>query len=732
MSPGHDDTDASKATPAPAEFLPLYRPSFRLSVGALITYLILTLAVFLPSLGEVGSTLLGGAYAHLALYTLDSNIRAPFLLEWFSTISAYPWNGSLGWGDNLLFPSLIIAPLKALGLSSDALFNILLLSATVLNGYCSFRLIYQLTGSGLASLLGGGVFLLGPSFLMLDLNPALQAAFLLPLVISASLAIIGTPTFRNGVVLGSLIVIATLTSIDIAVISIWAALLVFLGLTIAHPPTALCSRFRSPLGGMALGLLPTLLVVFMYTKTTPTLQPLAADSVEARTLTVQKLLPTVTLGDSRCLFQTLGEGSFLPGIFGFIVSIGALIALYRLTDSRHLRSLLALWILAVLSLILFDAHAQRVWFGSGFILLVVAFFSPLALLRRLGGLERQLNVQIVTNRDLIALFAFIGSFFLIYALGPSTYGASSSKDLSLFSIIGTLVSFLPISSAIAGMIPFSLALTVLGAFSLTRLLRRTKQRVFLVTLLGAVLLADRYPRCGVPTTPTPRSGNIERALNERALPGSALIVLPFAEPLTRSSSLVATVHRAPLTPALRLVNPTTERVPRFFTQLAHDTADFPSARAIRELAAIAGLRYIIVNDPRSGGAVMEKAARFGDDIRYIESDGSGRYLFELTSAIRLKEDTIILVPSRTNGILRLELKALYAPNEPHIPFTVKVRTDGTDFTVSEATVTANGQWNEFSFPLPSRAGAIEPLALSFSIPADARIWYRYAGVVAPQ
>lgn len=703
------------------EFLPLYRPPLHAALGALTLYLFLALLFRLPFLGSFSSVVSGGKDAAQTLRLMEVTLSQFGSLPWFTTDSFYPWTGTLGWSDTFFLPTLAAAPLVSLGVPLPFAVNVLLLLASVLSGYFCFRLLYQLTGNTQASTIGGVGFLSWLVAAAPQLTIPLQFAFFLPLILSSTLALIGIPTFRGGLVLGALIPAALLTSIDLTVVSIVAAILLVIGFRLSHPYRPRNLGRRNAVFGFLIGVLPILVVLPPYFEAAHYLAPLDEAALRGLTAPPNSFVPAELCRIGACTQTQDSLRYFFPG---WLVLIGASAALARLLEPRRL----GFMVFFVLTIVLFlpgYTHALPALVD------IVTFPLFAILIATLGTLERRLNVRFVTNRDIIAVFLFIGVFFFRYGnTTPQMWSTSAGPPLDTFSLIVHLFPFLPVGVPAAGAVCLEFTLIVLAAFAMTRLVRRSAQRSLFVPLVALAVACEGYRAHSSPSVPLPEQGAIYRYLAEHAQKGDALIVVPLA-----TTPALATQSDIALPPTIRRVGSFSGRSPKPLDLFPTQFSPFPSSGSIQKMSTIVGLRYIIVDEsgmPSTNGRLIDQAAAFGADIQYRESDGNGHLLFEYVAETRVRKNTILFAPSRPRGVLRLELKALYEANEPHIPITLlRLDPDGAYHEISEATVTANGSWSEFSFPLPDTDATIAPMQIRFEVPPQSRIWFRRTGF-APQ
>ena len=95
----------------------------------------------------------------------------------------HPETGTLALSETLLFPALLVAPLRAAGANAILLHNVTLLSGFVLSGLAMFLLVRSLTGDWRAALLAAVAFTVTPLRLEHYPRVQLQLTYLMPLAL---------------------------------------------------------------------------------------------------------------------------------------------------------------------------------------------------------------------------------------------------------------------------------------------------------------------------------------------------------------------------------------------------------------------------------------------------------------------------------------------------------------------------------------------------------------------
>jgi hypothetical protein len=115
----------------------------------------------------------------------------------------YPAHGTLALSETLIFPALLVAPARWLGMNPIALHNVTLLLGYILSGLTMFVLVRHLTGEIPAALIAAVIFSLYPLRTEHFPRVQLQQTYLMPLALLQLHRIIdGAPGWKPAVLLG--------------------------------------------------------------------------------------------------------------------------------------------------------------------------------------------------------------------------------------------------------------------------------------------------------------------------------------------------------------------------------------------------------------------------------------------------------------------------------------------------------------------------------------------------
>lgn len=243
-------------------------------------FLALTLALRLKALLHFNSAFLGGTHGDAGLYIWLSFLTPKSLLTlpWFSTQAFYPYSHSLAFSDNFILPALLVEGFQVLNLSFPASYNLVLLIALFLNGFCTSVLVQE-RGAPLISGLFAGTVVLSFGFLTAHSgHPQLQFFFWIPLGLIFWLKSLDDNSLiksvKYGVLSGITVSLSLLCSVYYAIfllsiLSLTTIFDLFFSSTSSALTTHLKRRIKQVIpSGMALilGLLPSIPFILPYLK----------------------------------------------------------------------------------------------------------------------------------------------------------------------------------------------------------------------------------------------------------------------------------------------------------------------------------------------------------------------------------------------------------------------------------------------------------------------------------
>jgi hypothetical protein len=702
------------------------------SILALLVHAGFVAAIIPGDVGPLGGGFDAPYYYWRWLSALDSISS----FTWLDTRSFFPFTLTSPWGEPFLLPALIGYPLVYLGLPPLNVFGLLLIVSTVATGYCTYRLCYQLTGSSFAAFIAGAAFSTAAFFGHGSAETPLFFGAIIPLIASAALSILARPGVGRSIRLGLLVAAGFYTSIDITLIALTLAATLLFSLILIHPGRLGGADYLKIGGGLLLGVVPTVPFVVSAMAAAPHLESIPSTEVLTSAAALTDILTPPRLSSRSC---GGGDAAVAPIVgSGALILLAALAAFKRLAEARVLRGVALVFLGALLlagvvpepltvSTALRHGLALSGWLG---------FLAGLILLYRLGAIERRLGVAFVSNRAIIASFAIAAAVAYVISLGPVD-ARDTWKGISMYAALdAALGSFRPYETPAYSAVGTLFAIICMATFTFVRIVRRIGTHLWIAPLLGLLIVVENNRSCSSGSFPTAH-GAIFSRLND-VEPG-VVAVIPLGETHPPTTLLdrrtarrrAATILNALQPSGLATVNGASLNPPGYFTTLARATRDFPSAGAIKALAAIPGVRYVIVRTEltqRGASGLMDRAAEHAEAVRYLDADGAGNYLFEFIATSRVRGDFELLIPVHPRGILTLELQALYEKTEPHVPVKVVLGKDRPAI-LTEVNLKANGQWQSLSIPIPALRTGGAPVALRLEVPDGAKVLVRHPRLV---
>lgn len=725
-----------------SDFLLSSKFSASRELGAIAGFLVLLVLSRAHALLSLGSQFLGGSEGDAGLYIwlMQSNCRDLFSLSWFNTSAFYPYTKTLAWSDNFILPSFAAWPFLKIGIPLVLVYNAILLTAHFLNGYCTFRLCYQLTGKTFASFVAGALFM---SYSGLTSNlghPQLQFIFWIPLALSALYSYFARPRFSAGLVAGLCVTGAFLCTVYYSIFCLIALLGAVFVTAILRPAEFSRKQWGKLAFAAAVGALPLVFFVGPYLAVRATFGERAiyeAYYFAASAVSYLSAAPFNFLyGHSSSWSHP--EANLFPG-FAVLVLVAA--AFPRLWNAKPLVNIGRTWALSLVLLFVLTSDIASLPYTRVLAALVLwaNVLLLLLLIYRMGFLERKLGFHIMTNRGLTASFLFLALLFFAISLGPL---GNPEKHQFAWGVYRFFYELFPGFNSIraigrAGLVSV-LFMCVLCAFSLASIAEK-KRRVAtpLMSMVLALGIAENYvPLYPIDNQihPPPAIDYLRTQVQDK---NSALIVLPMAgelthEGLVKSWSDFARRNTLYMNWAfgtgLHTVNGYSGQRSKLMKELPSQLLDFPDQRSVNALRSIAGLRYVLYASARDPGfSKVEFEARVKNlpgNLSLLMSDGEGNYVFELSGSSRIRTDTYLLVPSYPPGTVYLELMGLYRKDAPDVEVEIYAMNHSQTTPISTATVKQNGEWERFMISLPRVADSVRPNWLTFRLKADATILFR--------
>ena len=652
-----------------APFLLLHAPDWRGRLQALGCYVLLLTLFRWEALRHFSTALLGGfdGDAGLLSWLLEVGWNG---LRSFDTPAFYPYGQTLAWSDNFILPSLIFHLLQGLNASTIEATNILMLGAALLNGYAAWSLCFALSGSQFGALFGGASFMLAPYLTAQLGHPQLQFAFFLPTGVHMLFRFIAHSTFLSALGFGLTVALAFLTTVYYTIFLGLGALFLVLPLFALRPERLSRRTIGVFVLGSLLGALPISPLIPPYLSIKDAFGSRGlyeAYYFAANGLSAVAASPLHALfGFTSSLAQS--EAQLFPGL---VLLVALTFALLRVSESHHLRTraLLCLGLFVATLITSIGVFHGPLYRYATAVLLWSTILSGAFFLHTLKRSERKLGFSILTNRSLLALLLSGLSLCSLFALGPLGNPEKGHTPLGLHALLYLFVPGLDALRAITRIhvLWLTFAAPVLSMVIAHRLQLHTRSLVLGTTAL--LLLGDvafrAYPLQTPPALPA-AFHFLRTQTDERT---SAGILLPYAPSVKEDGSIKSWTEFARIqVRAMRwflaagrpTVNGYSGQQSKLMRELPRELRNFPDERSLNALSRIVGLRYLVYAsnenpnfDPARFG---REITQFADRLRWIMTDDSGHFLFELTPRTNCAPECEFILPPTMTSV-RLSLQA---------------------------------------------------------------------------
>lgn len=589
---------------------------------------------------------------------------------WWASLATFdagyfhPFEHSLAFTDSFLIPAAAVKAFMALGLNFVPAYNLVMLAAQVLTGYCTYRLARYLGARHDGAWLAGAAFMNLPYLGAHLMHPHLYWAFFLPLTLLVTLRLWdttpssrperqegvaspsdsvgagdGTPLPRVGfaLLLGLFWPVAFLTSVYYALFSILLAAVVSLGCLLARRHALSVRAVLQNAAVFLPGLALTALCARPYVAVRQELGPWTLYEVKYFAAPLAAYLPSWLGGPAGSLPD--GVDQLYPGLALYALAV---VGFWRIRPAEPaLRARFAAaskWLAACVAAVL-GAWGAKLAGGSAVFVRAMAvagfFWTALAFLLAAlyrGGRTNSPSASGWRRHSPVVLAAV---FFLFGSLGILVGPFDGPFDPGLGRLLNRFVpgfDGLRVQSRL-GLVALLVVcgLAGLGASRLLERLRSGWARALALGLLVVLVTQDRRGRAFVtepPVTPPPSLARFAQG------PGpEAVLMLPVADVYAADYGYAYQQVRylLQLLPAgRRVVNGYSSRMPRHVERLRENTIGFPDERSLDYLKSIPGLGYIVYD--ASGLSAGQRAAfeqacgRYADRLQVADRDEQGYYL----------------------------------------------------------------------------------------------------------
>lgn len=685
------------------------------------------------------SAYLGGFERDAGLYIwlVKSNLSDLFSFPWFDTRAFFPYTQTLAWSDNFILPSLFCWPLLAIGLTLPAAFNTLILSANLLNGYCTYRLAKRLCGRGVPAFVSGAMFMCY-SFLGSHLgHPQLQFVFWLPLTFGLLFRFFARPALLTSLFIGLSVCGTFLTTVYYALFLVIGLACLSLACILLKPMQFKWQDYLKLAAGMLVGFLPCFFFIFPYLSVRETFG--ARRLFEAYSFSANGLsylsAPVLNLFYRTTANWSNPEAQLFPG---FIVLILAGLAFTRTIETKRLKpfavGITCLLVATLVSSSATDSQSLK-YLCAGSLWLLLACF--MFFLINLGRLERSLNFHLLSNRGIIASFLFTAAVYFAISLGPLGRPVFGSYAPGVFSVLYYLLPGMNSLRAISRIgIGCILCLCLAAPFALVLLIEKRKLTTAVCVPILLLALAEnylvRYPVEGEILAPA-----IVHHLKELADPDDVVVVTPLTSETKADGSVKSWKDFARLNvnymnwlqpSKLALLNGYSGQRSRIMFEYPRKLSGFPDRRSLNALGLIANLRFVIHASPYDPTfqekLLLNRASAFSSELTFVKKDALGFYLFEYHPTTEITPEYFLRVPSHPRGQVHLQLMTLSNSPETHVFLNVCIKEHFEKNPYAAIKISNDGKWQNYSLPLPVTPDSVRPLILSFKSKSKALIYLK--------
>ena len=557
-----------------------------------------------------GDRMDGGLYVYLTRHNIDHALTLPS--SGFSLPILYPYGSALAYSDNYLLPSFVAKIYLLLTANFLLSYNLMLLTAIVLNGYVTFRTGLTLGISRLSSWWAGFAFMSLPFLTMHIMHGQLQWALFLPMAVLCSYEFCKTRSGRAAAGIGLSVVGAFLSSVYIALFAALLSLTILLSYallewrSIKSLDIARLIAWNSP----SLALLAVLVRPYIAVSKAFGFRPM----VELRRLSLSPL-SYFSAPPENYLWGTLTsglshfEGHLFPGLLVLTLALLSLVsAVRRCGDAKPMA------ILSVVTLLFFG-----------------------------------LSLGIHNSREDFAPLSFVYHNVL---------GFRAIRATGRFGLVADL------------------AMILLAANYLNHLLRSSRFQLSIFTLAVVITAfefrADHSNNFSGLTGLSPAAPEVYSMLAAQSEPG-AVLSLPYTPTTTYNNDAFILnqtdyMHWA-LTSGHPMVNGYSGNIPKFHQRLVSQVEYFPDARSMRVLSRILGLQYIVYHPRKVIGfderKFLERVEQFSDQLRLISKDQEGNFLFFFTAKVSTQTKEMLLPATACSGsTMALEVTAAPSLKRP--------------------------------------------------------------------
>lgn len=564
------------------------------------------------------SHLLGGTGGDTNLYFWLVTTFPHNLLErgWFNTNAFSPYEHTLAWSDNFLFPSSLFYCLRKLGLAEIPAWNVLILCAQFLNGVAVFLLARSLRANYLTSFFLGSIFIASPYFAEHLGHPQLQFFFFVPLGFLAFLKLLEKPNFVRAFALALALGLAFLTTVYYAIALGTVCILYTLSKVVLRSQLQ-STQFAWLIVSALLSAVMLFAFTWPYLEVREAFGPRKLHEFYYFGVSLLSYLSSTSLSVyySQTADWSHSEARFFWGLASAALLLVGVKSVWKVSGYSVCFALLTL---ALADPLLSDAlglpRSQRLYTAAGFGWLSLVFYTLKA--RR----------QTVTQDSLS--FPFLALILTLVAIGPLGFPEINTRSVSVFIPFYELFPGFDALRAISRLVVPSFLFFALSSISLLN-----RHYIFSLVLLVLMLFETRVK--GFPLAPLPDRPAIFSSLTPLVEKDAAFLIAPVAGALDDNNQIISWSDAAQINSsylvALRdsrplLMNGYSGQRPKTLYELPRILSRFPSEAALNKLKEYKNLRYLVVLGSKTerfdSNKFVEGIHTLGPALRIVTREGS--------------------------------------------------------------------------------------------------------------
>lgn len=693
-----------------------------------IAVLLAALVVFrFKAIKQISKAFFGGyeGDAGLYVYLMQSNCQDLVSLPWFSTKAFFPYSLTLAWSDNFIFPGMLACPFLKLGLPLVLVYNSILLLAVFLNGLVIFKLCCHLGTTFSAALIFSTTAMLSSTLVGQLGHPQLQFIFFMPLAWLLLFSYFLQPLRKTAFFLGTTICLSFLTTIYYS-IYITLSLAAMSCALILLRPLRLRSKELSRLAIFTtLGAAPIVpfLLPYLNVRLAFGARGLHEPAAFAATFFSYLSAPPTNFLYGATASLSHSEAHLFPGLLVLLLSGFAVWRCFWGATPLKQLLLATLVLLLLLFFVLTFLPTNKPFILFSALMLWAVVISSILLIKRLGYLERSLEISYLTNRDLMAVFLLLAVFFFSLSLGPLAASPDEATLLTPYHLLSKLWPGMNSLRATGRLgIVVLLSLVVASALALSFLQKRFPSISRSGPLIFAFCLLEQLDSMYPLQTQTPAPAIVQEIAANQSCQ-EALLFLPLTASLDRQGQVAswgnfARYNANYMNWAINLPGPIINGYSGQRSKIIRDFPlqmnNFPDLRSIYIAQRIAGLRYVAYiskNNPSFEKKVFEQSLRkYGNHLKLLAIDQDDNYLLKIIGHAPLDEEFFLMVPANNSYQLTFKLQAaLSAAQASSITVMLTGTGDKTDLTVPR-----DGLWHRYEVTVPESPGGVSPNIIRFS------------------